>query len=147
MIQYGQYAREDGVQCSAVLYSGNVGSDQDGPDHVFEILEILNAADLKAYWVDAEKTDELELDERGEPQFDDDDELIWKIIPEHVEIEASKDKLFPGDYIVMRDGDTYVQDGRLFEAVWSTVDTTLTDLGEFLQSRQALTGRPKELGQ
>ena len=46
--------------------------------------------------------------------------------------------MFVGDYIVMRDGDTYIQDGKTFEAVWTLVSTELQDLGEFLQTRREI---------
>lgn len=134
MIQYGQYTREDGTQCSAVLFSGNSA----GADHLFEILEILNAAGLKAKWVDAVQTDELLLEDGHYPVFDENDELVFRIDPEHIVTEESKEVLKVSDYIVMRDGDTYLQDGRTFEAIWTSVSTELTDLGEFFQARKAL---------
>lgn len=137
MIVYNTYQREDGTTCTAVLFHGNSYSQT--PEHVFEVLEILNAAKLKAFWVDAVETDEWLMEEDGRyPVLDENNDPIKKVIPEHLELEASKDKMFVGDYIVMRDGDTYIQDGKTFEAVWTLIESTLTDLGEFLQSRKEL---------
>jgi hypothetical protein len=128
MIQYGEYQREDGTKCSAVLYSGEAA----GGEHIFEIIEILNAANLKARWVPEETLDEWEEYEHPDGYYD----VRQIVVPEHIETEANKDRLKPGDYIVMRDGDTYIQDGRTFEAVWTVVNTTLQDLGEFFQRRE-----------
>lgn len=136
MIAYNTYLREDGKSCVAVQFVGN--GNNETPEHVFEIMEILKAADLKSYWVDAQETDELVIGEDGYVELDEDENLIFKIDPEHLVVEESKDRLNVGDYIVMRDGDTYLQDGRTFEAVWTLVESTLTDLGEFLQSRKEI---------
>lgn len=136
MIAYNTYLREDGKSCVAVQFFGN--GNNETPEHVFEIMEILKAADLKSYWVDAQETDELVLGEDGYVELDENENLIFKIDPEHLVVEESKDRLNVGDYIVMRDGDTYLQDGRTFEAVWTLVESTLTDLGEFLQSRKEI---------
>lgn len=137
MIQYNTYVREDGKSCVAVLFHGNGYNET--AEHVFDTLEILNAAGLKAFWVDAVETDEWLMEEDGRyPVLDENDDPIKKVIPEHLELEASKDKMFVGDYIVMREGDTYIQDGRTFEAVWTLVESTLTDLGEFLQTRREI---------
>lgn len=142
MIVYNTYQREDGITCTGVQFHGNAYNET--PEHVFEVLEILNAAGLKAFWADAVETDEWLMKEDPRvpglsyPVLDENFDPIKKVIPEHIELEASKDKMFVGDYIVMRDGETYIQDGRTFEAVWSLIDTTLTDLGEFLQSRKEI---------
>lgn len=136
MIQYNTYQREDGTQCTAILFHGG------GPEkleHVFEVIEILNAAGLKAYLQSEVETDEWLMEEDGRyPVLDENDNPIKKVIPEHIVTEQNNDKMFVGDYIVMRDGDTYVQDGRTFEAVWTLINTELTDLGEFLQARREI---------
>jgi hypothetical protein len=136
MIAYNTYLREDGKSCVAVLFHGNANNET--PDHVFEIMEILNAAGLKSYWVDAQETDELVIGEDGYVELDENENLVFKIDPEHLVVEESKDRMNVGDYIVMREGDTYIQDGRTFEAVWTLVESTLTDLGEFLQTRKEI---------
>jgi len=103
-----QYSREDGIQCQAVQFMGGAEIE---PRHVFELLALLNDAELNAIHVKEEITDEWFENDEGEPE--------QVIIPEHIRTQANNDQLFIGDYVVKRDGDTYVMDGQLFEASWS----------------------------
>ena len=111
-----QYTREDGIQCQAVQFMGGA---EIAPEHVFELLTILNDAELNAIHVKEEETDEWFENDEGEPE--------QVIIPEHIRTQTNTDQLFIGDYIVKRDGDTYVMDGQLFEASWSLSITEDTD--------------------
>lgn len=102
-----QYIREDGVQCKAVQF---VAGAEENPTHVFEMISILNDAGLNAIHVKEDHTDEWFENEDGEPE-----EII---IPEHIKTKLNEDQMFVGDYIVLRDGDTYVMDQDLFESAW-----------------------------
>jgi hypothetical protein len=107
-----QYSREDGLQCLAAKFTHTADED---PTHVFDLLTMLNDAELNAIHVKEVLSEDWE-------EFEDEDgdlDVRQIIIPEHIEVRMSSDKLFLGDYIVMRDGDTYVMDGDLFESVWS----------------------------
>lgn len=103
-----QYSREDGIQCQAIQFMGGAEIE---PRHVFELLTILNDAELNAIHVKEEITDEWFENNEGEPE--------QVIIPEHIKTQANDGMLFIGDYIIKRDGDTYIMDGELFEATWS----------------------------
>jgi hypothetical protein len=108
-----QYSREDGLQCQAIQFEKTAEED---PKHIFDLLSILNDADLNAIHVKEEITDNWQevLDDEGDAV---DYEPV--IIPEHIEVQLSSDQLWLGDYIVRRDGDVYVMDQELFEAAWS----------------------------
>jgi hypothetical protein len=116
-----QYSREDGLQCLAIQF---IDGAEANPSHVFQLLTLLNDADLNAIHVKEEVTDEWR------EVFDDEGDAIdveQVVIPEHIEVQQSKDQLFLGDYIVKRDGDTYVMDRGLFESVWSEAITENMD--------------------
>jgi hypothetical protein len=115
-----QYSREDGIQCLAVKFAHSADED---PKHVFDLLTILNDAELNAIHVKEVVTDEWEefVDDEG------DLDARQVVIPEHIEVQLSQDKLFLGDYIAVRDGDTYVMDGEIFESVWSEAITENMD--------------------
>lgn len=115
-----QYSREDGIQCLAVKFAHTAEEDS---KHVFELLTILNDAGLNAIHVKEEVTDEWEEFEDEEGYTD----VREIVIPEHISVKLSQDKLFLGDYIVKRDGDTYVMDGEIFESVWSEAITESMD--------------------
>jgi hypothetical protein len=115
-----QYSREDGLQCLAIQFTHTAEED---PSHVFELLTILNDAELNAIHVKEETLDEWE-------EFEDEDgdtDVRQIVIQEHVLVQLSHDQLFMGDYIVVRDGDTYVMDGEIFESVWSLAITESMD--------------------
>jgi hypothetical protein len=116
-----QYRREDGIQCLAIQF---IDGAEANPAHVFELLTLLNNADLNAIHVKEALTDEWQevLDEEGDVI---DYEQI--IISEHIAVQQSQDRLFIDDYIVLRDGDTYVQDYALFESIWSEAITENMD--------------------
>ena len=109
---FRQYERTDGFQCLAVQYMGGAEVD---PKHTFDILSVLNDADLNAIHTKEEITDEWFENDEGEPE--------QKIIGEHIKTQANNDILWIGDYIVKRDGATYVMDGQIFEAIWSLAIT------------------------
>lgn len=131
-----QYAREDGFQCLAVKFEGLEA--QEGKT-LFEAANELNMVGLEAVWVAEETTDEWE-------EFEDEDgdmDVRQIVIPEHIYLAASKDKLFVGDYVVKRDGETYIQDGATFEAIWS--ESITDDVEEWhwdLTARRAYSKRP-----
>lgn len=120
-----QYSREDGIQCMAVQFEESADVD---PKHVFELLSILNDADLNAIHVKVEITDEWFENEDGEPE--------QRIIGEHIWTQANQDQLFIGDYIILRDGDTYIMDGKLFEAMWSKSITEDMDEWEWILNKR-----------
>jgi len=117
-----QYSREDGLQCLAIKFAHTADED---PKHIFDLLTLLNDAELNAIHVRSKSTDEWE-------EFEDEDgdtDVREIVIPEHIEVQISSDQLFIGDYIVKRDGDTYVMDGQLFESVWS--ESITEDINEW----------------
>lgn len=116
-----QYSRADGIQCLAIKFEENGESN---PAHVFELLTILNDAELSAVHVKEEATDEWFENEDGEPEE--------RIIGEHIKTQANEDQLFIGDYIVKRDGDTYIMDGPLFESMWTESITEDIDEWEWV---------------
>jgi len=124
-----QYSREDGLQCLAIKFAHTAEED---PKHVFDLLSILNDADLNAIHVKEEVTDEWE-------EFEDEDgdiDVRQITIPEHIAVQLSSDQLFLGDYLVLRDGDTYVMDGQLFESVWSLAITESLDEWEWVLNKR-----------
>jgi hypothetical protein len=115
-----QFSREDGLQCLAVKFAHPAKEDS---KHVFDLLTILNDAGLNAIHVKEETLDEWE-------EFEDEDgdtDVRQIVIQEHILVQLSHDQLFMGDYIVVRDGDTYVMDGEIFESVWSLSITENVD--------------------
>jgi len=105
------FTRVDGVQCEAMRFTGG---GVDAADHLFEVLDILNKAELQAVWVEEEKTDEWVENEEG-------DDYVQVVVPEH--IKTINDELWVGDAILRRDGDTYIMDGHIFEAIWTAAIT------------------------
>jgi hypothetical protein len=120
-----QWSREDGIQCQAVQFMFHAETE---PRHVFELLALLNDAELNAIHVKEEITDEWFENDEGEPE--------QKIIPEHIKTQANDDQLFIGDYIVKRDGDTYVMDGELFEAAWTPAITEVPNEWEWILNKR-----------
>lgn len=115
---FRQYQRADGFQCEAVQFTGGA---EENPKHIFDILCILNDAELNAKHVKEEITDEWFENDEGEPE--------QRIIGEHIMTQMNNDHLWIGDYIVKRDGEIYVMDQSLFEAIWSPSITD--DLNEW----------------
>lgn len=107
-----KYVREDGTLCEAIQFKGFT----EESDHAFEVVELLNKAELGAFWV-AEIVDETEYVEVE----DDEGDMIFapKVHPEHIWMEACKDAVWVDDYIIVRDGETYTMAGEIFEAIWS----------------------------
>jgi hypothetical protein len=120
-----QYSRVDGIQCQAVQF---IGGAETAPEHIFELLCLLNDADLNAIHVKEEITDEWFENDEGEPE--------QLIIPEHLKTQANEDQLFVGDYVVKRDGDTYTMDGKLFEAMWDPAITEDVSEWEWLLDKR-----------
>lgn len=118
---FRQYERRDGFQCLAIQFMGGAEVD---PKHTFDILTILNDADLNAIHAKEEITDEWFENDEGEPE--------QKIIGEHIKTHANNDLLWIGDYIIKRDGAVYVMDGQLFESVWTLSITEDIDEWEWL---------------
>lgn len=119
-----QYAREDGFQCLAIKFEGG-GEDQ--LEHVTQVLNILNGAGLGAVLNAEVETGDFATDETGEVLWDDEtDGPVLEVIEEHIST-ISMDKLNVGDYVVKRDGDTYIMDGQLFEAIWTESITNNID--------------------
>jgi hypothetical protein len=46
------FTRVDGVQCEAMRFTGG---GVDAADHLFEVLDILNKAELQAVWVEEKR--------------------------------------------------------------------------------------------
>lgn len=120
-----QYQREDGFQCQAVKFEK--GAEEDSK-HVFELLTILNDAELNAIHVKEEITDEWFENDEGEPE--------QIIIAEHIKTQANNDHVWIGDYIVKRDGEIYTMDGQLFEAIWSRSITDDTNDWEWILNKR-----------
>jgi hypothetical protein len=114
-----KFKRDDGTTCEALQF---MGSNEDVMENRFEVLDILIKADLMPVWVAEAESEEWVENEEG-------DDYIHPIIPEHILVGASKDEVKVGDYIVIRDGDTYVQDGQIFESVWEMVSAGYETVG------------------
>lgn len=113
---FQQYARVDGFQCEAIQFTGGA---EENPKHIFDILCILNDAELNAVHVKEEITDEWFENDEGEPE--------QKIIGEHIETRTNNDHVWVGDYIVRRDSQIYTMNGDLFEAIWRPAITEATE--------------------
>ena len=104
------YTREDGVKCEAVKFEGY---EKGGAKGVFDVVSLLNKAQLVALWFPVETTDEWEENEAG-------DDYIQVVIPEH--ITTITDRVEVGDYILIRDSQTYVMNAETFEAIYTEVE-------------------------
>jgi hypothetical protein len=120
-----QYERVDGFQCQAVQF---MGGGEVEPKHIFDILCVLNDAELEAIHVKEEITDEWFLNEDDEPE--------QKIIGEHIKTQANNDHLWIGDYVVKRDGAIYIMDGQIFEAIWTLSITDNVDEWEWVLNKR-----------
>lgn len=120
-----QYERADGFQCQAVKFEEGAEAN---PKHVFDLLSILNDAELNAIHIKEEITDEWFENDEGEPE--------QKIIGEHIKTQANNDHVWIGDYIIKRDDETYVMDGKIFEAIWSLAITDNLDEWEWITNKR-----------
>lgn len=103
------YRRVDGTICKAIQFTG---ATEEPGRNLFEVCQILNAANLLPSWTPEVVTDEWEENEAG-------DDYQQIVIPEHIKIGAGNDELQLKDYVIERDGDTYFMGGDLFESIWS----------------------------
>jgi hypothetical protein len=112
------YKREDGTVCTAIQF---IGGNEGGKGwNLFVVMDLLTKANLLPLWTAEEITDEWVENDTG-------DDYEQVVIPEHIKIGAGSDELQMGDYIVERDGDTYIMGGVLFEAIWTPAITDLMD--------------------
>jgi len=115
------YKRADGTRCQAIQFNGK------GDENTIWIIGFLTGKDIYTYWVDQEKTDQWFENEDGEAE-----EII---IPEHLKlvrefglneetgerVELGVDQCYLGDYVVERDGDYYITNKDIFEAIYEEV--------------------------
>lgn len=107
------YRREDGAICKAIQWNGG---DAEIKEHLFEVMDLLAHADLQPSYRAEEITDEWQENEAG-------DDYEQVVIPQHIKLGAGDDEMQVGDYVVERDGDTYIMGGPTFEAIWSLAVT------------------------
>lgn len=116
------YTREDGTRCRAIQFKGR---DEEASE-VLWLITFLNDQDIKTYWVDKKETDDWFENDEGEPE--------QKIIPEHLRLvreveldddgvwqELGVDHCYLDDYVVERDGEYYVMNKDIFEAIYTEV--------------------------
>lgn len=116
------YERADGTRCRAIQFKGR----EEEASEALWIITFLNDQEIRTYWVAEEATDEWFENEDGEPE--------QKIIPEHLRLvpdveldeegvwrELGVDHCYLGDYIVERDGEYYVTNKDIFEAIYAEV--------------------------
>lgn len=110
------YSREDGAVCKALKFEGDM-------ENRFEVMDLLIKANLLPMWYAEVESDEWVENEEGT-------DFIHPVIPEHITTQASDEEVKVGDYVVVRDEDTYIMDGQMFEAIWSDVFGETPALGE-----------------
>jgi hypothetical protein len=116
------YSRADGTMARGIQFQGRDKSMEDA----LWLITFLNDQGFITNWRDAESTDEWVENEDGEPE--------QVIIPEHLKIireigtdedgnriELGVDNAYLGDYIVERDGEYYVMNQQIFEAIYEEV--------------------------
>lgn len=117
------YARADRTRSRAIQFKGR----DEAADEALWIITFLNDQEMITNWLDVEETDEWFVGDDGEYE--------QKIIPEHLKIvrefginddgsrmELGVDHCFLGDYIVERDGEYYVMNKDIFEAIYEEVE-------------------------